>query len=359
LTPSELYDRKVAEKTLRSDPQQRPALRALDRLYADLMQKPERRGFCFWRKKSVVRGIYMHGAVGRGKSMLMELLFDALPDDYPKRRIHFHAFMIDVHAALNRARLENRADRGIPDYAKATAASVRVLCFDEFHVNDVADAMILGRLFTALIEQGVAVIATSNIEPDRLYEGGLQRDRFLPFIALVEKTMEIVPLTAGCDYRTQMLAEAGVYFTPLGDGTRARADALFAQLTQHGTVHQDVLEVKGRTIAVLQASGHTARFSFAQLCERPTGAADYIAIANAYTTVFLEGVPKLGYDRRNEAKRLITLIDVFYENHTRLIVTADATPEKLYLGHDHGFAFQRTVSRLIEMQSESYWRAAA
>jgi cell division protein ZapE len=354
-----LYDRKIAAGDLKPDGQQRTALRALERLYGDLMKPAPKRLFGLDRlglgkREPAPRGVYLYGGVGRGKSMLMDLFYSSLPQDFPKRRVHFHAFMIGVHEALNRARLENNADRGLPDYAKAVAAKVRILCFDEFHVTDVADAMILSRLFTALFEQGVAVVATSNWEPDRLYEGGLQRDRFLPFIALVKQRMDVVPLTGGLDYRLQTLADTGVYFSPLGDGARGQADALFAKLTDRAHAHQDVLQVRGRDIIVQAAVGHIARFSFAQLCERPMGAEDYLEIARAYHTVFLEGVPKMGYDRRNEAKRLMILIDALYESHTRLIVTADARPEKLYVGHDHAFEFQRTVSRLIEMQSVEY-----
>jgi cell division protein ZapE len=213
--------------------------------------------------------------------------------------------------------------------------------------------MILGRLFTALFEWEVIIVATSNWPPDRLYEGGLQRDRFLPFIELLKNKMDVIYLDSPNDYRTLFLQTEGSYFFPLGDNSSAKVRELFIRLTDGTAPHEDILQVKGRDIHVVSAKG-VAWFTFSQLCEQPLGAEDYLKIAHSYHTVFLENVPKLNYDRRNEAKRLMTLIDALYENHIRLIVTADAPPDKLYLGQDHGFEFQRTVSRLVEMQSEEY-----
>ncbi len=352
--PLDLYTAKVGERALDPDPQQQQAMLSLDRLFHDLMVPTPRNAFGFKKRTEAPHGVYLYGGVGRGKSMLMDLFFLSLPQDFPKRRVHFHAFMLGVHDALNRARLNNAADRALDDVAKAEAAQARVLCFDEFHVTDVADAMILSRLFTALFAQGVTMVATSNWPPERLYEGGLQRDRFLPFIDLVKARMEIVPLTGGSDYRLKAMRDTGVYFAPLGETARARADELFARLSGLELPHRETIEVKGRTIVTEAAAAGAARFTFAQLCERPTGAEDFLAIAARYHTVFLEGVPKLNYDRRNEAKRLMTLIDVLYDNRIRLVVTADAPADQLYLGHDHAFEFQRTVSRMIEMQGEGY-----
>lgn len=291
--------------------------------------------------------------------MLMDLFFNAVPDDIPKRRVHFHAFMIEVHDYIHARREDDDFDDGIDGVLPALAARIaeksRVLCFDEFHVTDVADAMILGRLFTALFGHGVAVVATSNWPPDKLYEGGLQRDRFLPFIELLKARLEVVRLDGPTDYRTQLLQTEGTYFWPLGAGTKARADDVFVKLTGAAAAAEEQLVVKGRAIPVF-AAGRVARFTFAQLCENPHGAEDYLTIARTYKTVFLENIPKIGYDRRNEAKRLMILIDALYENRTNLVVTADAPPDKLYRGDDHGFEFQRTVSRLQEMQSDGYLR---
>lgn len=302
----------------------------------------------------------MHGGVGRGKSMLMDLFFDSLPPEIKKRRVHFHAFMIDVHDYFHSRREADDFSEGIdgalPSLASRLAEMSRVLCFDEFHVTDVADAMILGRLFTALLDRGVIIVATSNWEPDRLYEGGLQRDRFLPFIELLKSRLEIVHLDGPVDYRLQALQSEGTYFWPLGEASRQKSDMLFARLTDNAIPQEDSLTVKGRVIPVAQAAKGVARFTFAQLCEQPHGAEDYLAIAQKFHTLFLEQVPTLAYDRRNEAKRLMILIDALYESRTKLVVTADAPADRLYRGHDHEFEFQRTVSRLMEMQSEAYLR---
>jgi cell division protein ZapE len=355
---SETYGTKVAKGDIAADPQQEAAVAVLERLYLDLT-KPVKRGlFGLGPKLAAPRGVYLYGGVGRGKSMLMDLFYAALPAIIPKRRVHFHAFMIDVQEALDRARKNDRADHGIPDYVQAVAAEVRVLCFDEFHVTDVADAMILSRLFTGLLDAGVTVVATSNWQPDRLYEGGLQRDRFLPFIDLIKTRMDVVAMTGGFDYRLKAMTDTGVYFTPLGEVSRARADALFATLTDNEAPHAETLAVRGREVTVETVVKNVARFSFAQLCERPMGAEDYLTIARRYRTVFLDGVPKLNYDRRNEAKRLMILVDTLYDNRIRLIVTADAPPDRLYLGTDHAFEFQRTVSRLIEMQGKDYLKSS-
>jgi cell division protein ZapE len=326
---------------------------ALQRLYDDLTS-PAVKKKLFARKEPPVRGVYIHGPVGRGKSMLMDLFYDALPPTIAKRRVHFHAFMIEVHDYLHAARQRNEAESALLKFGAQLRKSVRVLCFDEFHVVDVADAMILSRLFTALLNNGLVVVATSNWPPEKLYEGGLQRDRFVPFIDLVKKGFDVVAVAGPTDYRMRILEDTGVYHWPLGHHTQEWADNMFHELSGGSPVHTDQLTVKGRVMEIEQVARNVARFTFAQLCERPVGAEDYLVIAKAYHTVFLEGIPKLRYDRRNEAKRLMTLVDALYDSGTRLVVTADAPPEKLYFGHDHEFEFQRTISRLLEMQSHEW-----
>jgi cell division protein ZapE len=229
-----------------------------------------------------------------------------------------------------------------------------VLCFDEFHVTDITDAMILGRLFKILFEQGVIVVSTSNWEPDALYEGGLQRERFLPFITLLKEEMEIIHLNSPHDYRAKIVAIEGTYFMPLGRQTRQAMDRTFKALSEGKKSYSENLSVKGREIKVSQTACGVARFAFAELCEQPHGAEDYLTVARTYHTVFIENIPKMGYDRRNEIKRLMNLIDALYEARVRVIISAAAPPEKLYYGHDHEFEFKRTVSRLNEMQGEGW-----
>jgi len=365
--PLELYRDRVGAGTLKDDPHQQGALEALQRLYDDLTAPSSRakprdlpglkwvRSLGFARDDNKgLRGVYLYGPVGRGKSMAMDLFHDSLPEALPKRRVHFHSFMIGVHDFLHAARQRDEAESALLNFAAQLSRDVKILCFDEFHVVDVADAMILSRLFTALLDRGMVVVATSNWPPERLYEGGLQRDRFLPFINLVKDRFDIVKLDGPVDYRLRLLEDTGVYRWPLGDGAQDWANRLFTELSGGTPVTSEQLSVKGRVLEVEQVARGVARFTFAQLCERPVGAEDYLAIAGHYHTVFLEGVPKLRYDRRNEAKRLMILVDALYDSETRLVITADAPPEKLYFGHDHAFEFERTVSRLLEMQSKDW-----
>jgi cell division protein ZapE len=348
------YEMRVGSGALKADPAQAEAARKLDRLFVDLV-RGGKRSFPFFGKAETPCGIYFYGGVGRGKSMLMDLFMESLPSRISAQRVHFHEFMVGVHDKLHKARQNGHdVNNALPRLAKEIVGQTSVLCFDEFHVTDIADAMILSRLFTALFAEDCVVVATSNWAPERLYEGGLQRDLFLPFIALLKQKVEIVHLDSPHDYRTQFLTQEGTYFTPLGAGADAHADKLFEDLVGGAAVHEDVIEVKGRSIEVAKVSGGIARFSFPQLCEQPHGAEDFLAIAARYHTVFIERVPKMGYDRRNEAKRFMLLIDALYEARTRVVFTADAVPERLYFGDDHAYEFTRTVSRLNEMQSADY-----
>ncbi|MCC6597747.1 MAG: AFG1 family ATPase [Alphaproteobacteria bacterium] len=362
------YKELVSQGALRPDPGQERAMLALADLQDRLMVKPRARlglagilGRLFRQKISFgPKGLYIHGGVGRGKSMLMDMFYETLGDEIPKRRVHFHEFMIGIHDSIHSWRIAVGATKGrrsveglLPVLAAMIARESRVLCFDEFHVRDIADAMILARLFRALFERGVVVVATSNWPPDRLYEDGLQRDRFLPFIGLLKERMAVLPLDGMTDYRNTFTTLEGAYFSPLGKESATHADRLFEKLTGQSVAGEAYLTVRGRKILVHAARG-VARFTFSQLCEQPYGAEDYLKIAQTYHTVFLENIPTLGYDRRNEAKRFMNLIDVFYEAGTRLIVTAAVPAERLYRGHDHAFEFERTVSRLREMQSAAY-----
>lgn len=329
------------------DAGQANAARALDDLYRALI-KPKK----IFSKNKPPKGLYIHGGVGRGKSMLMDLFFDAVKDKISARRQHFHEFMLETHDWLHVARQNASEDDVLDKYAAHVAKNTRLICFDEFHVTDVGDAMILSRLFTSLFGRGVVMVATSNWPPERLYEGGLQRARFLPFIDLIKKKTQIVELDSGIDYRETGDADAHTYFAPFDAAAQAQMDRLFEKYAG-GVPEQDVITVKGRKIP-LSAAGNVARAGFAQLCEQPHGAEDYLAIARRYHTLFLDHVPKMAYDRRNELKRFMTLIDVLYDNRIRVFISAEAPPDKLYSGRDYAFEFERTISRLTEMQSSTY-----
>jgi len=346
------YQTLLDEEKLSPDPAQARLVEALQNLYDDLISHPAP-AKSFWsvfKKPETLRGLYIYGGVGHGKSMLMDLFFDHLSRHVPARRCHFHEFMVETHDYLHRER-GKKMDNLLPRYAETVVKDCRVLCFDEFHVTDVADAMILGRLFEALIQEGMVIVTTSNRHPDELYKGGLQRDRFEPFVAFLKQHMTIIHLDSCIDYR-QLAPDVDLsrkYFKPLGEPAHLWANKIFLTLIKNNIPQPATLTVKGRDIPVEAAAGQTARFTFAQLCEQPLGAEDYLKIATTYKNIVLEGVPKLGYDRRNEAKRFMNLIDVFYDQKITLYLTADTTPERLYRGSHHGFEFERTISRLKEI----------
>jgi cell division protein ZapE len=292
--------------------------------------------------------------------MLMDLFFEGLAARR-KRRVHFHDFMSDVHERIHdwRQKLKQgivRGDDPIRPVAEALADEAWVLCFDEFAVTDIADAMILGRLFTALFERGVVVVATSNVEPDRLYEGGLNRTLFLPFIALLKERMAVVHLDARTDFRLEKLAGSPVFHVPADDAARRALDLAFRRLTGSERGEPMTIQVKGHDVDVPQAAGGVARFSFAELCDRPLGASDYLALARDFHTIIVDGIPVMDFARRNEAKRFITLIDALYDNRVKLVASAEAEAPDLYRAETgrEVFEFDRTVSRLIEMRSTEY-----
>lgn len=372
--PLAAYEEMRAAGHLREDPAQLAVVKRLQRLHDELATGSSDKGWLgrlFRRdaRPSSPRGLYIHGGVGRGKSMVMDLFFASAPVA-KKRRVHFHAFMLDVHARIHewrrmdRAARERMAWRGvgddpIPPLAARLAEEARLLCFDEFQVTDVADAMILSRLFTALMDAGVVVVATSNRVPEDLYLGGLNRQLFLPFIALVRERLDVIPLDGPTDYRLARLAGAKVYHWPISDdATRALSEAFYRltdnEVGDRSAVGPEEIEVQGRKLYVPVASRGVAVFSFKRLCANPLGPADYLAIAWRYHTVIIVGIPRLGPEKRNEAKRFVTLIDALYENRVKLLCSAEAPPEELYPAGDGAFEFERTVSRLNEMQSADY-----
>ncbi|WP_119169365.1 cell division protein ZapE [Algihabitans albus] len=306
-------------------------------------------------KTEAPQGLYLYGSVGRGKSMLMDIFFAGVPLER-KRRVHFHAFMAETHDRLHAWRQVSKGSKAdpLPEIAGEIASEACLLCFDEFLVVNIADAMILGRLFESLFERGVVVVATSNFPPDRLYEGGLQRERFKPFIALLKQKLDLLDLGEGTDYRMTRLKDMAVFHEPLGTEATAELDEAFQRLTEGAEAQPVSLTVKGRQIVLPAAAQGVARSDFEALCARPLGAEDYLALATHFHTLVLDGVPRLSGAQRNEARRFMTLVDALYEHRVNLVMAADAPPETLYNGEDGAFEFRRTVSRLNEMQAADY-----
>ncbi len=362
LGPLARYRRRVAAGGLKADPCQELAAEKLESLAHALADYRPAEGTGGWRERlglarrpdPAPQGLYIFGAVGRGKSMLMDLFFAAAPVER-KRRVHFHAFMLEVHQRLHELRQgEDNGGDPIPPLALQIAADATLLCFDEFQVTNIADAMILGRLFAALFERGVVVVATSNTAPDDLYANGLQRDRFLPAIEMLKERLDVLELDGDVDYRRTRIKGMRVYHTPLGLAATQALEQAFAQLTEGAAPAPDTLMVQGRTLTIGRAARGVAMASFTELCEKPLWAGDYLALATHFHTLILDGVPILTPEQRNEARRFITLIDALYEHRVKLICAAAAIPEQLYATGDHAREFDRTASRLFEMQSEDY-----
>ena len=355
--PMAAYLAKVQAGEIESNPPQAEIVERLQAV-ADAIHsyKPASAGlFGFFKKKGgpPPRGLYVHGGVGRGKTMLMDLFY-ANVDFAPKSRHHFHEFMADVHDRIGAARKKFPGDP-IPIVASQIADETGLLCFDEMHVTDIADAMILGRLFTVLFARGVVVVSTSNAHPSELYKNGLNRQLFLPFIDLIEDYMDVVELSSGKDFRLEKLTGHPLYYSPLTQSATQELDQHWTRLTGLPVEPSPTaLEVMGRQIPVPMAALGVARFEFDDLCAKPLGARDYLKVAHAFHTVLIDAIPVLTPAKRNEARRFINLVDTLYDNRVGLIVTAEAEPDALYTKGDGADLFERTVSRLIEMRSQEY-----
>ncbi len=375
--PLEAYRAKLASGELSTDPAQALAAERLQALwlrlrgYVPLGLKDERGPLSgLWGRlrvkkrpddipESYPHGIYLVGDVGRGKSMLMDLFFGVAQVPH-KRRVHFHQFMQECHARIHAWRREPHrladphSDDPIPPLADAIAAEAWLLCFDEFQVNDIADAMILGRLFKALFARGVVVVATSNVPPDDLFAGQPGRDAFLPFIGLLKQYLDLLVMRGERDFRRQRLNRRPTWHVPSGARADAALDTAFRELTGGAMPQAERLMVSGRALVVPLAAHGVARFDFQALCGQPLGAGDFLALATHYQALVLDGVPRLSPENFDEARRFITLIDALYDHRVKLVASADATPDELYAKGDGARAFQRTASRLEEMQSADY-----
>ena len=352
------YNDLVAQGQLQYEEAQITALQHLQTLLNNLHsavkydQKPPLHKL-FLSKPANYQSLYLFGNVGRGKSMLMNWFFEACPISQ-KRRVHFHAFMQEVHAFIHHWRKHNDTD-AISALAKHIRTSELLLCFDEFHVSDIADAMILMRLFNKLFDLGIVVVMTSNCHPDQLYHNGLQRELFLPFVRLLQQKVDVIELIAKQDYRLSHLhALKTTYYFPL-DGQAAKfVRQRYNEMTGFAPMKPGVLEVLGRKVVLSAVHGNVALSSFDELCMHPLGAADYLEIGSRFDVVILVGIPQLSIEKCNEAKRFVTLIDALYEQKVKLICTAEVPAQELYTDGEGAFEFERTVSRLIDMQSEGY-----
>ncbi|KQZ29554.1 ATPase [Mesorhizobium sp. Root552] len=373
-TVRQRYDHLVESGAVVRDTEQLRIAARLDKLIDTISakrvaQKSSALGWLFGRKREVrevVKGLYIHGGVGRGKTMLMDMFFELVPVRR-KRRAHFNDFMADVHDRIQKhrqARKEGtvKEDDPIPPVARALAEEAWVLCFDEFTVTDIADAMVLSRLFSALFADGVVLVATSNVAPVNLYRDGLNRQLFIPFIGILERHTEVLALDSDKDYRLEKLNNLPVYVTPADASADAALDTAWSTMTEDLPEKAVEIRIKGRTVEVPRAVERAARFSFAELCDAPLGARDYLAIAERFDTIFIDHVPVLDQTRRNPTKRFILLIDTLYDTHKRLVISAEDRPERLYAGRPgvtEAFEFDRTASRLIEMQSRDWLDAWA
>lgn len=359
MTIKDAYAAALQANGLQNDAAQNRVVGHLQRLQQQILQPISyARRLRSWLSGSAdyagTRGIYLWGGVGRGKTLLMDLFFTTLAIE-DKKRIHFHRMMSDIHARL---RVLEDVEDPLEQVATDIAADVRVLCFDEFYVSDIADAMLLGKLLDGLFRRGVTLVATSNSKPADLYRDGLQRERFLPAIALLEQHTNVMELDSGTDYRLQLLQQAGTYLTPAGDDTNSKLRHYFDEIASADIIENRALQILGREVRTVRCAKGVAWFDFMEICDGPRSQEDYIEIARWYPTVIISDIPQLTHELDNPGRRFIALVDEFYDRKVKLIVSAATGVESLYSGERLQFEFRRTASRLLEMQSNDYLHAA-
>ncbi len=361
-SPLTLYEQRVAAGLIIRDEAQTEAIQALDVLWHELSQPKPSGLVSLFQKKEQPQGIYIWGGVGRGKTMLMDLFQASLPMTVTRQRWHFHAFMLKVHDFLHALQKSGEAkvmEDALTECAKHFSRNLRVLCFDEMVVRDVADAMLLSRLFETMMQMGTVIVFTSNTAPENLYEGGWQRERFMPFIALIQKTMKTIEMHGMRDFRLRHIDERTLYYAPITGATRKAMRDSFLSLCDGGDAQPMTLLIKGHKVDVPHTCGRSAWFHFNDLCAKPLAAIDYLAICEQFDTIYIDDVPVMNDVMRNEAKRFIGLIDALYDTRRRIVISAQTEPGGLYKGLDHAFEFERAISRLKEMRTMVYWNAAA
>ncbi|MHB1949226.1 MAG: cell division protein ZapE [Gammaproteobacteria bacterium] len=352
MTPLDYYQQEVQNGVIFEDPNQLVAMQHFQRIFYDLIAENEKRSgfFAMFRNPQLVKGLYLWGGVGIGKTFMMDCFYHSLT--LPKMRMHFHQFMQSVHNALTRHQGE---EDPLKQIAKEIARETRVLCFDEFFVSDITDAMLLGRLLRAIFENGVCLVTTSNVAPDDLYKHGLQRSQFLPAIAMLKQDTEVVHVSTSVDYRLRHLKEAGVFYTPLDEKARQNMEKSFVTLTQDLPILTDPIEIFGRSIKIKKQAGDIVWFEFSELCRIPRSQKDYLAIAEQYRTVFISDIPVIAPDEKDTICLFISMVDVFYDARVRLVISAAEPVEQLYSRGYMTLEYTRTHSRLYEMQSVDYF----
>ena len=347
------YKTYLKKNLIKFDPNQESAITVIDKFLLDEFSIKQKIYQKLLKRGKSKNGIYLYGEAGVGKTMLMDICFSSITIKQ-KKRIHFQEFMIDVHNRLHKIRESKSIKDPLVTVAEEVASEVKFLCFDEFQVTDIADASILKKLFTVLFEQGTIIFSTSNIKPSNLYLDGLHRDRFLPFIDYLENDCLVINIDSGKDYRKNRIIDGEIYYSPLDNSTEKAMDEMFNKITNGSPYEEKILFVKGRELKVERQALGCARFDFKELCMNPLGAEDYLAISNEFDVIFIENIPILPSEKRNEAKRFVSLIDALYDNRKKIFISAEGQPDEIYKKGDSQFEFKRCVSRLHEMRSKEY-----